>query len=111
MLSGDMPAAAKFYSELLGLSLKPSPEYIEFSAGGEPCGGFLQRYPEMQQIPPHWSFFVVVADCDETVARVKQFGGTVLHGPIEAGSVGRIAILRDPQGAKFNVIKLRDAAA
>jgi predicted enzyme related to lactoylglutathione lyase len=33
-------------------------------------------------------------------------GGAVLAGPVDLGSVGRAAVLRDPQGAPFGLVRL-----
>ena len=42
-----------------------------------------------------------VADLDETIAKVKANGGTVLFGPVDIPGGGRIANCTDPQGAAF----------
>lgn len=113
LASRDNEAAAKFYGELLGLVSKPHSigmEYIEFGAGVHTLGGFLKMSADWGDVPPHWSFYVQVPDCDAVVARVKELGGKVLHGPFDAPGVGRIAMLMDPQGAKFNIITLSAAA-
>jgi uncharacterized protein len=109
----DNEAAAKFYGELLGVSLKehttPAP-YIEFGTATHHVGGMLQMEPSWGEVPAHWSFYVQVADCDAIVDRVKELGGKVLDGPFDAPGVGRIAMLMDGQGAHFNVITLKAAA-
>jgi predicted enzyme related to lactoylglutathione lyase len=38
------------------------------------------------------------ASCEEAAARAKEGGGTVVTGPMDV-TVGRIAVVRDPQGA------------
>jgi len=45
-----------------------------------------------------------VADCDAALARVKELGGSVLHGPMEIEGIGRFATVADPWGAVFQVI-------
>ena len=45
------------------------------------------------------------ADADATVAKAKQLGGTVIREPWSVPTVGRIAILKDPTGAVFAIIK------
>jgi len=47
-----------------------------------------------------------VEDCDRTVERAKGMGATVTMGPQDFPGVGRLALLKDPQGAHFYVIKL-----
>jgi predicted enzyme related to lactoylglutathione lyase len=61
---------------------------------------------QWEGIPSNWGIYFRVEDCDATAERVKELGGKVCHGPFDAPGVGRIAVLSDPQGAYFSVIKL-----
>ncbi len=114
LLSADVRKAERFYSELLGLYTKShtggDTPYIEFGAGGTHMGGFLQKERGMEAIPPHWSFYIVVDDCDRVTQRTQELGGRLLYGPFDPPGLGRVAILLDAQGAKFNVIQLSAAA-
>ena len=49
-------------------------------------------------LPPVWLVYFVVASLDESLARVRERGGTVLREPTSAGG-GRFAVVRDPAGA------------
>jgi len=51
---------------------------------------------------PAWSVTFAVTDPDAIAARTAQLGGTVLVEPYDVAPV-RIAVLRDPQGARFTV--------
>jgi predicted enzyme related to lactoylglutathione lyase len=57
----------------------------------------------MGSMPTAWAPYFAVADTDETVRRAEELGASVLHPPHDL-TVGRWAMLRDPQGAMFNVI-------
>ena len=48
--------------------------------------------------------------CDASVDKAKSLGGNVLAGPMEIPQVGRFAVLQDPTGAVFAVIKLAQPA-
>jgi predicted enzyme related to lactoylglutathione lyase len=61
-------------------------------------------------VPAHWMVYFAVDDVDATSARVKELGGEVVVGPDDIPKVGRFAVLRDPQGAHFSVIKPQPAA-
>ena len=61
-------------------------------------------------IPPHWQPYVAVEDVDATTAKAKELGGSVLAEPMDVPTVGRIAVLRDPQGATFGIIKPQPAS-
>lgn len=106
----DINKARQFYVGLFGWETKTSnaasTEYTEFIAGGMPRGGLLQMNEMWQGIPSHWGIYFRVDDTDATVARVKELGGSVKHGPFDAPGVGRIAVVADPQGTIFSVIQL-----
>ena len=53
--------------------------------------------------PPQavWRTYVWVEDADETAAKVRAAGGTVLTDPMDVGDSGRMAVLADPEGAAF----------
>jgi predicted enzyme related to lactoylglutathione lyase len=52
--------------------------------------------------PPYWQANIQVANVDETIAKVKQLGGSVIH--VETvPTVGRLAVIADPQGAVIAV--------
>lgn len=44
-------------------------------------------------------------DCDQTLARAKQNGATIIAEPVDVEGVGRFGILRDPLGGVIGVIK------
>jgi uncharacterized protein len=64
--------------------------------------------PPMPGIPPSWGIYFAVADTDATVAKTTALGGSVMNGPMDI-EPGRFAVLADPQGAYFNVIKMAQA--
>ena len=68
-------------------------------------GGMMAITKEMQGVPPHWMVYYGVADVDATVAKAQSLGGSLVMPAWDAKGVGRIAILKDPTGAKFSVIK------
>jgi uncharacterized protein len=53
---------------------------------------------------PGWMGYIDVADVDATVAAIKADGGAV-HMPATDLPVGRIAMVSDPQGAVFYIMK------
>jgi predicted enzyme related to lactoylglutathione lyase len=56
-------------------------------------------------IPPRWQPYVAVDDPDRTTAKAIELGGAAVAEPMDVPKVGRIAVLRDPQGATFGIIK------
>ena len=112
--TNDLEAAKKFYTELLGWSLQTSDAagmaYTEIEAGGRRIGGMYQQTPECgPAMPPHWMAYVAVDDVDALAARVESLGGQVRVPPMDIPNVGRFAVIADPAGAAFSIIKLSGA--
>lgn len=98
-------AGAEFYSELLGWGWEQGgPEiggYGIFTNKGKQVAGMGPTQSEEQ--PPAWSSYVCVADADETAAKIRAAGGTVLMEPFDVLELGRMAVCQDPQGAFFSL--------
>jgi predicted enzyme related to lactoylglutathione lyase len=52
-----------------------------------------------------------VEDVDATVARALELGASAVLEGMDVPEVGRVAVLRDPQGAMFGIIKPQPQAA
>ena len=111
LMTTDPAAAAAFYTELLGLhsqsqTMEHGVEYTVLMAAGAPAAGLMALPDELRamQIPPHWSVYFQVADVDATVAAVTAGGGAVNMPPTDIATVGRIAFVRDPQGAGLGLM-------
>ena len=61
-------------------------------------------------MPAHWQPYVAVDDPDRTTAKATELGGSALMEPMDVPNVGRIAVLRDPQGAVLGIIKANPAS-
>ncbi|MGZ5337203.1 MAG: VOC family protein [Solirubrobacterales bacterium] len=108
--TSDVDAAAGFYGELLGWKhevLEAAEEmggYGFFLRDGKQVAG-IGPLPD-EGTPPAWSSYVMVADADETLDKVKEAGGNVLMGPIDLpAEAGRMAVCQDTAGAFFSIIE------
>ncbi len=106
----DCPAAEAFYKALFGwegqTNLMPAGfAYTCFTTGGNMNAGMMAIQPEWGEVPPNWSIYFAVADCDASAARAVELGGTVCVPPTDIPQVGRFAVLADPQGAMFSIIR------
>ena len=105
--TSDVDGAQRFYEEVFGWTTSDmGPEfggYRIFNQGDTGIAG-LMALPD-DSIPAHWQPYVAVDDPDRTTARAAQLGGSVLVEPMDVAKVGRIGVLRDPQGATFGIIK------
>jgi uncharacterized protein len=101
------PSAVKFYEQVLGMTSSTMDmgdgEYTLFEVGGQQVGGSMP--PQMEGMPNYWNVYFAVEDADATAARAKELGGSVVAEPFDT-PVGRMAVIRDPQGATFSIIKL-----
>lgn len=107
----DAEAAKKFYTELLGWSLKEGEVggpmiYNEISANGQPVGGIYQMGPEFGGASSHWMPYVAVEDVEASVKRVEELGGKVCVPPSDIPNVGRFSVITDPTGATISLITL-----
>jgi predicted enzyme related to lactoylglutathione lyase len=62
-------------------------------------------------MPPTWGCYVTVDDVDATCRKVEQLGGKVCVPVMELPSVGRMAVIQDPQGATLSIISYAMPAA
>ncbi len=54
-------------------------------------------------MPSNWLPYFVVESANAAVAKAGELGAVVLMGPVDMPNEGRIAAVRDPQGAVFAV--------
>ena len=104
----DGEGAKKFYTELFGWDftdapISPGKVYTMLKLDGKDVGALYEMPPEMTStgIPPNWLSYVSVASADETAAKAKDLGATLMKEPFDVFDVGRMAVVRDPTGAVF----------
>lgn len=107
LMTTDPEAARAFYGRVVGWGTMPfegaGTPYTMWTNGESPLGG-VNALPEEARAagaPPHWLAYVSTPDVDATAGRVGELGGKVLMPPTDIPTVGRFAILADPQGAVF----------
>jgi predicted enzyme related to lactoylglutathione lyase len=83
----------------------PDMVYSMLQLRGKDVGGMYSLPADMraQGVPPHWLVYVSSESADETAAKAKAAGGTVVNGPFDVAEHGRMAVIQDPQGAAFGV--------
>jgi len=107
LMTTDPQAAGAFYSKVLAWKTQPSgmPDYTLWLSGKTQTGGLMAQPESARQsgAPPSWLIYIGTPDVDATVAAAERLGGKVLKAPADIPSVGRFAVLSDPQGATFAV--------
>src|SRR5919201_570250 len=104
----DPEAAVAFYRDLFGWEFEdvmpPGSEGRYFIArirGGDVAA--VGSIPEAAPPVAMWNTYVWVDSADETAAKVKGAGGSVVMEPFDVMDAGRMAVFMDPEGAAFCV--------
>lgn len=108
LMTDDPKAAVEFYGSLLGWTAQDmdmgTGAYHVIKVGDTSVGGIMGKPPGSEKMPSAWGCYVTVDDIDATVAKCVELGGKVCMPPMDIPTVGRMAVLQDPQGAIFNAI-------
>jgi predicted enzyme related to lactoylglutathione lyase len=107
-LTRNVQATIAFYSEVVGWKTQSfSGDYIMWVGSEGPLGGVMKLPEEAakQGAPPHWIGYVQVDDVDATASLARKLGGKICKEPTDIPTVGRFAVLADPQGAAIAVFK------
>ena len=107
LLTSDLPAAIAFYAEVVGWRTQPfgdGSDYTMWVGDQGPLGGLtlLPAAAKQMGAPPYWQANVEVADLDGSVVKVKKLGGKIHHQE-DVPSVGRFAVIGDPQRAAISL--------
>ncbi|MDP2283225.1 MAG: VOC family protein [Pseudohongiella sp.] len=117
LLTEDSAGAREFYSKVVGWNIvdsgMPGPAYWFFNAtdpdsGIEiPVGGMMQLDNEMKAggAVPVWLGYIGVDNVDACLERLTAAGGTVMMPAADIPGAGRIAMVTDPQGVPFYVMR------
>jgi predicted enzyme related to lactoylglutathione lyase len=106
----DADAAQRFYEDVFGWETQDMGDeyggYRIFRRGPQDENGVagLMKNPD-PSIPAYWNPYVGVEDPDATVAKAKELGATAIVEPMDIPNVGRFAVIQDPQGAVFGIIR------
>jgi predicted enzyme related to lactoylglutathione lyase len=112
LMTTDAEDAKAFYDAVVGWDIgEGAEEYQGYRminrSDGKFAGGVLPLTDEMAQhgARPTWLGYVNVANVDDAVAAIEKAGGKALMPPFDIPNVGRIAMVADPQGAPFYIMK------
>jgi len=109
LMTTDMGAAETFYKTVVGWTSAPfaaaSHPYTIFKRRGEAQVAGVMKKPDGMNMPPFWAMYVAVPNLEEAVAHIKRLAGSELSPVIEVPTVGRLQMMKDPQGAAFYIIQ------
>ncbi|QIL01721.1 VOC family protein [Sphingomonas sinipercae] len=113
LMTSDAKAAGDFYGAVVGgwTFGEPMPGPVDYRAiqrsDGGNAGGVLQLDDSMRSkgARPAWLGYIGVDDLDAEVAAVERDGGKTMMPPWDVPGIGRLAMVADPQGAPFYLMK------
>ncbi|MGE4429203.1 MAG: VOC family protein [Sphingobium sp.] len=111
LMTGDADAAQRFYGAILGWTFDGNypadVDYRIISAGDHGVGGILPISPDMaaQGARPIWVGYILVEDVESAASSITAAGGAMLMPAKDVPQAGRIAMMSDPQGIPFYIIR------
>jgi uncharacterized protein len=108
LMTTDPQAAQSFYKAITGWGTQAwegDASYVMWTARDTPIGGVSALSDEAKEMgaQPGWLMFVAVQDVDGAVRQAMSLGGSTHVEPQDIPTMGRFAVLADPQGASFGV--------
>ena len=112
LMTPDPGGAKAFYDSVVGWTIgEAAPEFQGYRmigrSDGKSAGGVMPLSDEMRQhgARPVWLGYIHVTDVDASAGQIEEAGGKALMQPFDIPNVGRIAMVTDPQGAPFYIMK------
>lgn len=111
LFTEDTHAAIRFYRDAFSWSFKEfpapgGPGYTLAFSEAEPVGGMIQReHAYQKQSGSRWLGMMSVPDVKAAARYAADHGGKVVVPPRFLAGRGEVAILADPEGAPFGVIR------
>ena len=111
LMTADVAAAEKFYTDVVGWTCAPfageatdgGMDYRVFSAPDAVVAGLMTLpHPSMR---PGWFGYIGVDDVDASVEAIEAAGGSVKLPANDIPGVGRMAMVADPDGIPFYVMR------
>ena len=111
LMTTDADAAREFYQAVVGWTIEAQAsgpvDYRMITASEGNVAGLRPITPEMTAggARPGWLGYVAVDDVDKMVASVEDGGGQTYMPAMTMDGVGRMALVADPEGTAFYVMK------
>jgi predicted enzyme related to lactoylglutathione lyase len=104
--------AVPFYTSVFGWDTRTSPmgegqpPYTEFLRDGVTTAGAWEMNPQIPaEVPSYWQVYFAVDDVDAAFRKALDLGAQEMVAPQDMPG-GRFAIVTDPQGASFGLLKM-----
>jgi predicted enzyme related to lactoylglutathione lyase len=108
----DLDKAMAFYGAVLGWTFEVGPaetgHYTMCLLDGKRVAAIAPNGDPAAEY--WWNVYFATDDCDGTIKRVVEAGGTVAEQPTDVPEQGRLAQAKDPLGAQFGLWQARSFA-
>lgn len=110
LAADDAAAAKRFYTEMFGWTADDNPIgpgendiYTIYRLRGKDVAASYSMMQDQRDagIPSNWLSYVAAASADESAARARELGATIMAEPFDVMEHGRMAVVQDPTGAVF----------
>lgn len=113
LMTTDPQAAIAFYRDVIGWTAEAfgaagqDDPYHVISGSAGPMGGIMAIPAGAEEcgMRPWWGGYIGSADVDADVARLTAAGASEMRAAEDIPGVGRFAVLNDPGGATFMLLK------
>jgi len=111
LFAENTAVAVEFYGKAFGWTFQPwhaghGPDYTLAFSDGDPVGGMLQReHTYQKEKGSRWIGIISVADVKAAAHYAVNHGGKVIVPPRVLAGRGEVALLADPEGAPFGVMR------
>ena len=110
LLTNDPEASQQFYGELFGWEFDGAGNgYTLIRHNGKLIGGMIDTVAlNGRDDISQWVVVMSVADIDDAASAVSAGGGTIMTPPTDLRDRGRLAVVRDAEGALLALLETRD---
>lgn len=112
----DLEGTYRLFQEAIGITFKPTELPVDASGAttytyhimtdnsGGAVGGMFEMGEGWEELPCHMMVYFSVESCDDAAKLVSDNGGRVCVPPYDM-PFGKFAVLEDPQGITFSVLR------
>jgi predicted enzyme related to lactoylglutathione lyase len=108
LMTTDTKSAGTFFSKVIGWKTQPWGEDASYTlvlSGNSQMAGLMNLPEDARKMgaPPNWMTYIGTPNVDDTARQAASLGATILKAPEDIPTIGRFAVLQDPQGAAFAI--------
>ncbi len=110
LMTPNLDSAKTFYSKVIGWDIAdsgmPGGTYWLCNVGKDGVGGMMAFGPEDDaKMPPFWSGYIHTPDVGKAAQQAVKLGAKIFREPQIVPETVEFAILTDPSGAMFNIMR------